>query len=58
LDIRVLKMNKKSNLGRNVKSLGKALQTYGQHFMFDNNAASKLVEQYFPGGVLWWQGPN
>jgi hypothetical protein len=51
-------MNKKSNLGRNVKSLGKALQTYGQHFMFDNNAASKLVEQYFPGGVLWWQGPN
>ncbi|RIW32547.1 hypothetical protein D3H55_13260 [Bacillus salacetis] len=35
-----------------------AKQTFGQHFMFDNAAASKLVEQYFPGGVLWWQGSN
>ncbi|MCC5803811.1 hypothetical protein [Rossellomorea vietnamensis] len=36
------------------ESLGAQL-TYGQHFMFDDIAAERLVKIYFPGGVVWWQ---
>ncbi|MDT0160617.1 MULTISPECIES: hypothetical protein [Bacillus] len=35
-----------------------ARQTFGQYIMFDDIAASRLVKQYFPGGVLWWQDSN